>query len=134
MGGCQMTHVEMIYDNNIIIGFRMKGHAGYNTKGPDILCASLSTASQMTINGVLDCTGLDTFDDGECIDEFVRENDPRRAKLWAELEKDFVDELKGTVMLAQIQQLFKSFELYVGQLAEQYSKNVKLERRQKDDM
>ena len=57
-----MTQVEMIYDNNIIIGFRMEGHAGFNTKGPDILCASLSTASQMTINGVLDWTGLSLED------------------------------------------------------------------------
>lgn len=130
-----MTQVEMIYDNNIIIGFRMEGHAGFNTKGPDILCASLSTASQMTINGVLDCTGLDTLgDDGEFIDEFVRKNDPKRAKLWVELEKDFVDELKGTVMLAQIQQLFKSFEMYVEQLSEMYEANIKFERRQKDDM
>ena len=62
IGGCQMTRVEMIYQNNIIIGFRMEGHAGFNTKGPDVVCASLSATSQMTVNGILDWTGLSLED------------------------------------------------------------------------
>ena len=67
-----MTHVEMIYDDNLIIGFRMEGHAGYNTEGPDILCASLSTASQMTINGILNWTGLS-------LEDVVLEEDKKKA-------------------------------------------------------
>ena len=113
-----MTHVEMIYDNNIIIGFRMKGHAGYNTEGPDILCASLSTASQMTINGILDWIGVD-------VDEAVKEENQVDGILHFEVGSSYTS--------ATTNQLFKSFEMYIEQLEEQYGKYVKLERRQRND-
>ena len=114
-----MTHVEMIYDNNIIIGFRMEGHAGFNTKGPDILCASLSTASQMTINGVLDWTGL-SFED------IVKESDERKAILYVCMPSRYES--------ITVQQILRSFEMFVEQLEEQYDDYVSLERRQKYDM
>ena len=114
-----MTRVEMIYEGNLPIGFRMEGHAEYNTKGPDILCASLSTASQMTINGVLDWIGID-------IDETIKENKPKEAILHFEIPWYFTSVTSN--------QLFKSFELYLEQLANQYNGYVILERRQKDDM
>lgn len=113
-----MTHVEMIYDNNIIIGFRMEGHAGYNTEGPDILCASLSTASQMTMNGLVDWLGMD-------IDSLIKEKNSRKAIIWFEIPCQFTS--------ITSQQMFKAFEMYIEQLEEQYSEHVKLERRQKDD-
>ena len=115
-----MTHVKMIYDNNIIIGFRMEGHAGYVSKGPDILCASLSAASQMTTNGILDWLGLDA-------DDVLKEWDTKNAIMHVEIpDKLYCGHT--------VQQLFKSFEMYVEQLIEQYGGYIKLERRQKDDM
>lgn len=114
-----MTHVEILYDNNLAIGFKMSGHAGYNTKGPDILCASLSTASQMTVNGILDWVGLD-------IEEVVKESDPKEGILNVELSDEFYESIT-------VQQLFKSFEMFIEQLSIQYNEYVKLERRQKDD-
>lgn len=117
-----MTQIKMIYDNNIIIGFRMEGHAGFNTEGPDILCASLSTASQMTINGVLDWTGLS-------LEDVIEETDERKAILHIELP------LRAKLHVSvTVQQLFRSFEMYVEQLEEQYNQYVSLERRQKNDM
>lgn len=115
-----MTHVEIIYDHNIIIGFRMKGHAGFNTKGPDILCASLSTASQMTINGVLDWSGLS-------VEDIITEENAKDAILQVEIPPAFHYPVTT-------QQLLRSFEMYIEQLSEQYSEYIKLERRQKDDM
>ena len=112
-----MTQVEMIYDDNIIIGFRMKGHAGFNPGGPDILCASLSTASQLIINGIIDWTGVD-------IDEVLHEEQ-------VEAVVDF--EIPFFLTSPTTQQLFKSFEMFVEQLVEQYKGYVELERRQKDD-
>ena len=109
-----MTHVEMIYDNNIIIGFKMKGHAGFNLNGPDILCASLSTASQMTINGILDWSGLS-------LDDILVEENKSKATLHVNVPAKYVDSI--------IIQLFKSFELYISMLEEQYKDYVKLERR-----
>ena len=113
-----MTQVKMIYDNNIIIGFRMEGHAGFNTKGPDILCASLSTASQMTINGILDWTDLDA-------EECIKKEDKKEGILWFEIPTPCVS--------VTTSQLFKSFELFIEQLSEQYKGFVKLERREEYD-
>lgn len=114
-----MTQVEMIYDDNIIIGFRMKGHAGFNTDGPDILCASLSTASQMTINGLLDWTGLN-------LEDIVKESNEKEALLYIRMPSRLL------YVTPTVQQLFKSFEMYVEQLSDQYSDYVSLERRQKE--
>ena len=113
-----MTQIEMIYDNNIIIGFRMEGHAGYNTEGPDILCSSLSTASQMTINGILDWIGVD-------VEEAVKEENQIDGILHFEIGASYTS--------ITTNQLFKSFEMYVEQLEEQYKENVKLERRHIND-
>lgn len=115
-----MTKIEIIYKNNIIVGFKMQGHAEYNTKGPDIVCASLSATSQMTINGILDWTGLS-------LEDVVTEYDHIFADLHMEMDE-------GDANSITVQQLFKSFEMYIEQLAEVYSKNISLERRQKDDM
>lgn len=117
IGGCQMTRVEMIYQNNIIIGFSMEGHAGFNTKGPDIVCASLSATSQMTVNGILDWTGLSLTD-------IMVEYDQQYAILHIELAEEEHNSIT-------VQQLFKSFEMYVEMLVDIYQENVKLERRQK---
>lgn len=112
-----MTHVEMLCEGNLFIGFKMKGHAGYNTSGPDILCASLSTASQLIINGIIDWTGVD-------IDDVLHEEQ-------VEAVVDF--EIPFFLTSPTTQQLFKSFEMFVEQLVEQYQGYVELERRQKDD-
>lgn len=111
-----MTQVKLIYDNNIVIGFRLEGHAGYASKGPDILCASISTATQMIINGILDWTGLDE-------EETIKEYDEEKAILHFELPSM----LHASVTA---QQLFKTFELYMELLDEQYSGYIKLERRE----
>lgn len=116
-GGSQMTRIELIYDSNIILGFRMEGHAGFNLKGPDILCASLSTASQMTVNGILDWTGLS-------LDDVLKEQNTTKAILHIEVPSEL--HVSNTV-----QQLFRSFEIYIEQLAEIYDENIKIERRQK---
>lgn len=114
-----MTYIDMIYDSNIIIGFRMEGHAGFNTEGPDILCASLSAASQMTVNGILDWTGL-------ALEDVVHEYDEKKAILHILLPSKLH-------VSATVQQLFKSFEMYIEMLEAQYRENIILERRQRYD-
>ena len=109
-----MTRIKFIYDNNIIIGFNMKGHAEFNLDGPDILCASLSTASQMTINGIIDWTGLDEHD-------VVIHEDEALGELEVMIPRPHHNSIT-------VQQLLKSFVLFVEQLEEQYCKNIKIER------
>jgi len=36
-------------------GFSVSGHAGYAESGRDIVCASVSSAAQMAVNGVTEC-------------------------------------------------------------------------------
>lgn len=114
-----MTKVEIIYDKNLIAGFRMEGHAEFNKGGPDILCSALSATSQMTMNGVLDWTGLD-------VEELVIEEKRREAILEFRVPSPFY-------WSATVQHLFKSFETYIELLQEQYKDNIQLERRYEDD-
>lgn len=39
-------------------GFSLSGHAGYDDYGHDIVCASVSSAVQMTVNGVTEVLKL----------------------------------------------------------------------------
>lgn len=110
-----MTHVEILYHGNIIYGFNMKGHAGYNTEGLDVVCASLSAASQMTVNGVMDWLGVP-------LEECLKENNPREAILNFEVPIELFNNMT-------IHQLFRSFELYVEMLSETFEDYVKIERR-----
>ena len=40
--------------NNDIIGFTVKGHAGYADNGQDIICAGVSSAIMLTVNTITD--------------------------------------------------------------------------------
>jgi len=115
-----MTNIKFIYDNNLLMGFSMLGHAGFSKGGqPDILCASLSATSQMTVNGVLDWVGLNTAD-------VVLEDDPKVGILVMLLPKGHYEHVV-------VQQLLKSFELYMIQLEELYPENIKIRREIKND-
>lgn len=39
-------------ENGKIVRLEVKGHAGYAENGYDIVCAAVSTAVQMTVNGI----------------------------------------------------------------------------------
>lgn len=45
-----MIRAEFFESKGIIKGFRVSGHAGYSESGSDIVCASVSSAVQLTAN------------------------------------------------------------------------------------
>lgn len=47
-----MTNITFLKEGSSYKGFTLKGHACFNVGGPDILCSAISTASQMTANGL----------------------------------------------------------------------------------
>lgn len=49
-----MIGVEMLIKNKLChsIGFNICGHSGYDTKGKDIVCAAVSSTSQMVVLGL----------------------------------------------------------------------------------
>ena len=112
--GDVMTKIKIIYEGKLICGFKMIGHSGFaKNGGPDILCASLSSISQMTVNGIIDFVNLDTH-------KIHVESDVKEGLLFFSL--DYPLHRNDTV-----QQLFRSFILYVMQLEELYPQYVKLE-------
>ena len=52
--------IEAVFHRNdgALIGFSIQGHAGYAAYGQDIVCASVSSAAQLTANGVTEILGL----------------------------------------------------------------------------
>jgi len=54
-----MISVVLFSREGCVIGFRVTGHAGYADRGSDVVCAGVTTAVQMTANGVTECAGVD---------------------------------------------------------------------------
>ncbi|MDF2567923.1 MAG: hypothetical protein K0R90_1379 [Oscillospiraceae bacterium] len=44
--------------NGRYVGFCISGHAGYNDYGNDIVCASVTSAVQLTANGITEVIGM----------------------------------------------------------------------------
>ena len=100
-----MIVAEFFQKNDMICGFKVYGHAGYADLGSDIVCASISSAVQLTAN---------------TISEIFRFN--------AEItEGDNVITLKAVEYCDSVfQGILKGFRLHVKLLSQQFSKNVKI--------
>lgn len=48
-GGGRMINVKIYKDGLNYIGFEIDGHAGYASKGNDIICAGVSAVSQLVV-------------------------------------------------------------------------------------
>lgn len=44
-----MIKIFVFKENDLIVGFQIKGHSGYAEEGKDIVCSAVSTASQMCV-------------------------------------------------------------------------------------
>ena len=47
-----MIEAEFFRKNGAFTGFAVSGHAGFDQHGRDIVCASVSSAVQLTVNGI----------------------------------------------------------------------------------
>lgn len=54
-----MIIAEFSRKNGEITGFKISGHAGYDDYGRDIVCASVSSAVQLTANMITEIFGYD---------------------------------------------------------------------------
>ncbi len=52
-----MLRVELLRDGTTVIGFRVRGHAGWDEWGKDVVCAGVSAASHMALVGLVDVLG-----------------------------------------------------------------------------
>lgn len=49
-----MTTIRFFKKKEKFTGFQVKGHTGFEEEGKDILCAAISTATQMTVLAIKD--------------------------------------------------------------------------------
>ena len=64
-----MIKIKIQRQKNKIIYFEIKGHANFSEYGEDVICAAVSSAGQMTVNGLIETLKLKkklkfTEDDG----------------------------------------------------------------------
>ncbi|MGI5893421.1 MAG: ribosomal-processing cysteine protease Prp [Candidatus Merdivicinus sp.] len=88
-----------------VAGFIVSGHAGYANSGKDIVCAAVSSAVQLTANGITEI-----------------------------LKYPAVVKVEGNAVSIQtegdrpdaVQAMLDSFRLHMEQLAEMYPRNIKI--------
>ena len=56
-----MTKVVIYKKNNKFVAIKAQGHTGYDEVGKDIVCATISTAIQTCIHGMLMVVGIKGF-------------------------------------------------------------------------
>lgn len=117
--GGNMTTIKFLYNKCLIKGFTMRGHAGFSENGPDILCSALSATSQMTVNGIADWTGIEMNED-------VLVQRASDGKLVLILPEGYYEHVV-------VQQLLKSFELYMVELGNMYPNNVTTKRKEENN-
>lgn len=54
-----MINAEFYLKDEVFVGFSIKGHAGYADFGLDIVCASVTSAVELTANAITDILHID---------------------------------------------------------------------------
>lgn len=88
-----------------ITGFTVSGHAGYANSGKDIVCAAVSSAVQLTANGITEILHFPA--------EVAAEGDCVRLQTMGELPKG-------------VQAMLDAFALHLKLLAEDYPKFIRI--------
>lgn len=100
-----MIRAEFFSQAGRLTGFTVSGHAGYADAGEDIVCAAVSTAVQLTANGITEVLGM-------------------KARVSA--KGDTVSLKMDSLPSEDAEAFLKALRLHLEVLAEDYPKNVKL--------
>ena len=73
-----MIRVEFTKSGELLTSFSVSGHAGYDDYGHDIVCASVTSAVQLTANGITEVLELPAKVDVE--ENLIRVTLPRRQR------------------------------------------------------
>ena len=73
-----MIRVEFTKSGELLTSFSVSGHAGYDDYGHDIVCASVTSAVQLTANGITEVLKLPAKVDGE--ENLIRVTLPSRQR------------------------------------------------------
>jgi uncharacterized protein YsxB (DUF464 family) len=105
-----MINISIFKKNNIFIGFKITGHAGYAENGYDIICAAVSILSYTVLNSI---GAVAEF----CSEEFEFKIDEQTGNMELNLKKTSE---KSDVIL-------KTFEIGVKLLLEDYNQYINLD-------
>lgn len=98
-----MIKVKMSYEGNLITGFKVTGHAGYDVRGKDIVCAAVSSVVITSLNMALklDENAVKVINKEGLIDAQVLKQDEVINKIFEnmkemlqELERDYEKNIK----------------------------------------
>lgn len=53
-----MITLKVYEHQGVCTGFQCSGHAGFAVEGQDVVCASVSSALQLTVNGITEVLGV----------------------------------------------------------------------------
>ncbi len=101
-----MTKIIFFEIDKKFCGFQVKGHSGYAESGQDIVCSAISTACQMTLVGLQEVLKIN-------VDSTVNDGFMSVVVKMEDIEKS--------------QDFLKTLHLTLKDIAENYSKFVKLE-------
>ncbi|MCR4925670.1 MAG: ribosomal-processing cysteine protease Prp [Clostridiales bacterium] len=101
-----MVEVNFFTRENLLYGYEIKGHSGFDVAGSDIVCASVSSVSIMVANTITDVMKITA--DAESYDGFLR---------LEVLTEDGIQES---------QNILKGLEVFLTDLSREYPKNVKV--------
>lgn len=99
-----MIQVHFFKSGKVYLGFSVSGHAGYADNGEDIVCASVSSAVQLTANGITEVLKLPA--------EVSAKGDTVRLKLRSETDSPVA------------QPFFEAFALHLELLSQEFEKTI----------
>lgn len=107
-----MTKIEFSENAEKIVSFLIKGHTSANTYGNDIVCASISSTSLMTLNALIEILKVKNL-----------KYEIRDGYMLCDLSNLNTEDLNKS------QDFLKSLRLLLEQIAKDYPKNVQFKTR-----
>lgn len=101
-----MIHAHFDRSGGCYTGFSVSGHAGYAESGADIVCASVSSAVQLTANAITEVLKL-----------------PAEVEVQGDTVRLI---LSGQEDISAAQPFFKALRLHLGLLAQDYEQTIEL--------
>ena len=98
-----MLYVSIKRKNGFLVGFKIQGHAGFNNKGPDIVCAGISSLVQSAFLGL---------------------NNYLHLKLECEMRMGFFELILKDTPTKESEAILNTMLLGINEIAEMYPLNV----------
>lgn len=103
-----MTEVRYLFENDILVGFHLKGHSTASAEDDigRLVCASISSAAYMAANTITEIVGA----------QAVAEVNEEAGEMLLEVKSDFEEALP----------ILLGFELHMEQLSEQFTDYIRI--------